>query len=310
MRQPGETAQLLSPGRHEAVRPTSVGYSLTFWGTRGSIPTPGPRTARYGGNTPCIGVADGQGHLIVLDAGSGLRPLGSALMADGGGMVAHLLLSHTHWDHIQGFPFFKPLGVSGNELHVYGAAQEGVSLEEILRRQMEPTVFPVPLSAFAANLVVTSVVEGSFEIDGFRVGAFRLRHPGTTLGFRLAPNNRGREVAYLTDNELGPGGTYSVPPDWRSGLVEFLGGVDTLIHDAMYSESVIAARAGWGHSTPRQAIDLAADAGCRRLVLFHHDPESDDETLDGRLNDAQRYAASRAPKLEVGAACEGERLTL
>jgi phosphoribosyl 1,2-cyclic phosphodiesterase len=309
LRQPGETAQLLSPARPEALRPRSVGYSLTFWGTRGSIPTPGPRTARYGGNTSCIGIADGEGRLVVFDAGSGLRPLGSAIMADGGAMVAHLLLTHTHWDHIQGFPFFKPLGVVGNELHVYGAAQEGVALAEILRRQMEPAVFPVPLSAMAATLVVTTVAEGTFDIDGFQVGAFRLRHPGTTLGYRLTPSAGGRDVAYITDNELGPGGTYSVGPNWRSALVEFLGGVDTLIHDTMYSESAITARAGWGHSTPSEAIDLAADAGCRRLVLFHHDPESDDEEVDRRLLDAQAYAASRAPTLEVAAACEGQRLT-
>ena len=312
MRRRGESAQLLSHGPREAEAPRtkSVGYSLTFWGTRGSIPTPGPRTARYGGNTPCVGVSDDEGHLVVLDAGSGLRPLGSAIMAEGGGMVAHLLLTHTHWDHIQGFPFFKPLGVVGNEVHVYGAAQEAVELSEILRRQMEPTVFPVPLSALAANIVVSPITEGTFEVDGFRVGAFRLRHPGTTLGYRLAPRSGGREVAYVTDNELGPGGTYSVGPNWRTALVEFLGGVDTLIHDAMYSESVIAARAGWGHSTPRESIDLAADAACKRLILFHHDPECDDETIDQRLREARDYAASRAPHLEVDAACEGERLTL
>jgi phosphoribosyl 1,2-cyclic phosphodiesterase len=310
LQQPGETAHLLSPARHEGLRPRSVGYSLTFWGTRGSIPTPGPRTARYGGNTPCIGITGADRHLIVLDAGSGLRPLGAMLMAHRGGIVAHLLLSHTHWDHIQGFPFFKPLGVPGNELHIYGAAQEGVALEEILRRQMEPAVFPVPLSALAATLVVTPVVEGTFEVDGFRVEAFRLRHPGTTLGYRLTPTNGGREIAYLTDNELGPGGTYSVRSNWRGALVEFLGGVDTLIHDAMYSESFIAARAGWGHSTPKEAVDLAVEASCRRLVLFHHDPESDDETVDRRLRDARAYAASRAPKLEVEAAAEGRCFTL
>ena len=312
MRRRGESAQLLSPAPREAeaLRARSVGYSLTFWGTRGSIPTPGPRTSRYGGNTPCIGISDGEGRLVVLDAGSGLRPLGSAMMTEGGGMVAHLLLTHTHWDHIQGFPFFKPLGVVGNEVHVYGAAQEGVPLSEILRRQMEPAVFPVPLSALAATIMVHPVSEGTFVIDGFQVAAVRLRHPGTTLGYRLAPLGGGREVAYLTDNELGPGGTYSVRSDWRTALVAFLGGVETLIHDAMYSESVIAARAGWGHSTPREAIDLAADAGCKHLILFHHDPECDDEAIDQRLRDAQSYAASRAPDLEVEAACEGGRLTL
>jgi phosphoribosyl 1,2-cyclic phosphodiesterase len=287
-----------------------VGHTLTFWGTRGSIPTPGPRTARYGGNTPCVGISDGGGKLVVLDAGSGLRPLGAALTAQRGPIAVHLLLTHTHWDHIQGFPFFKPLATPGNSLHIYGAAQEGVPLEQILHRQMEPTVFPVPLEALAATLVVTPVTEGGFEVDGFRVAALRLRHPGTTLGYRLAPAGGGREVAYVTDNELGPGGNYPVAPDWRARLVAFLGGVDTLIHDAMYTESVIAARAGWGHSSPCEAVDLAADAGCRRLILFHHDPENDDDAVDRLLGDARSYAALRSPKLEVEAASEGRRLSL
>ena len=287
-----------------------MGYTLTFWGTRGSIPTPGPRTARYGGNTPCVGITDGSGKLVVLDAGSGLRPLGAGLAAQRRPVSVHLLLSHTHWDHIQGFPFFKPLGLRGNTLHIYGATQEGVPLEEILHRQMEPTVFPVPLEALAATLTVTAVAEGSFEVDGFRVRAFRLRHPGTTLGYRLQPANGGREVAYLTDNELGPGGTYPVSPDWRMRLVSFLEGVDTLIHDAMYTDAIIETRAGWGHSTPTEAVALAAEAGCRRLVLFHHDPENDDEVVDQLVLDARAAAALAAPKLEVEGASEGRRLSL
>lgn len=287
-----------------------MGHTLTFWGTRGSIPTPGPRTARYGGNTPCVGVTDGGGTLLVLDAGSGLRPLGAALASERRPVSAHLLLTHTHWDHIQGLPFFRPLAVRGNTLHIYGAAQAGVPLEEILHRQMDPSVFPVPLEALAATLAITPVAEGAFEVDGFRVQAFRLRHPGTTLGYRLRPPDGGREVAYVTDNELGPGGDYAVPPDWRARLVAFLSGADTLIHDAMYAESIIAARRGWGHSTPAEAVDLAAEAGCRRLVLFHHDPENDDEAVDALVRGARAYAKLRSPALEVEAATEGRRLGL
>ncbi len=287
-----------------------MGHTLTFWGTRGSIPTPGPRTARYGGNTPCVGITDGGATLVILDAGSGLRPLGAALAAQRRAVSAHLLLSHTHWDHIQGFHFFRPLGVRGNTLRIYGAAQEGVPLEQILHRQMEPTVFPVPLEALAATVSVTPVAEGAFEVDGFGVRALRLRHPGTTLGYRLRPADGGREVAYVTDNELGPGGAYPVAADWRARLVAFLEGVDTLIHDAMYAESIIAARAGWGHSTPGEAVDLAAEAGCRRLVLFHHDPENDDDAVDALVRDARAYAALKSPRLEVEAASEGRRLSL
>ncbi len=287
-------------------RPVHVPHRLTFWGTRGSIPTPGPHTMRYGGNTACISITGPNGQLTVLDAGSGLRPLGHSLMpARGRTLSADILLSHTHWDHIQGLPFFKPLSAVGNRFCVYGAAQEGVPLQEILRRQMDPMVFPVPLEALAATLEVHDIGEGEISLTDFRVRAFRLRHPGTTLGYRLGPTTGGREIAYLTDNELGPGGTYPVSDDWRDRLVEFLAGTDTLIHDAMYPDRFIKVRAGWGHSTPRQAVELAAEAACARLILFHHEPEHDDATVDELLADAREHARRVAPKLIVEAAAEG-----
>ncbi len=204
-----------------------------------------------------------------------------------GPLSADLLLSHTHWDHIQGLPFFKPLSAPGNSVCIYGAAQEGVSLEEILRRQMDPMVFPVPLTALAAKVRVTEISEGTIPLADFVVRAFRLRHPGTTYGYRLAPEAGDRDIAYVTDNELDESAAYPVPPGWRQEFVRFLGGVDTLIHDAMYPEKIVQARRGWGHSSPRQAVDLAAEAGCRRLVLFHHEPEHDDLALDGLLDDTR-----------------------
>ena len=283
---------------------------LRFWGTRGSIPTPGPGTTRYGGNTACVTLTSG-GRLVILDAGSGLRPLGHELMARrGGALSADLLLSHTHWDHIQGMPFFKPLSARGNSFCVYGAAQNGVPLEEILRRQMDPMVFPVPLTALAATLQVEEVEAGEFMVGEYAVRAYRLRHPGTTLGYRLTPPNGGSSVAYLTDNELGEGGDYPVGPDWRQGLVDFLRKTDVLIHDAMYSEQIIQARRGWGHSTARQAVALAAEAECRRLFLFHHEPEHDDAALDRLLEDTREFAEKAAPGLVVDAAAEGMELSL
>src|SRR4051812_10518126 len=145
------------------------------------------------------------GRLGILDAGSGLRPLGHELMKQrNGALSADILLSHTHWDHIQGLPFFKPLSSRETSVCIYGAAQEGVPLKDILGRQMDPMVFPVPLHALAASLTVVEIDQGEFEIDDFRICAFRLRHPGTTLGYRLAPVSGGKEIAYVTDNELGP----------------------------------------------------------------------------------------------------------
>jgi phosphoribosyl 1,2-cyclic phosphodiesterase len=286
-------------------------HEVRFWGTRGSIPTPGPDTARYGGNTACISIGGEDGRLVILDAGSGLRPLGHELMKQRNGIItADILLSHTHWDHIQGLPFFKPFSSRDTSVCIYGAAQEGVPLKEILGRQMDPMVFPVPLNALAASLMVVEIEEGEFEVDEFKICAFRLRHPGTTLGYRLVPRSGGREVAYVTDNELGPGGTYEVSADWREQMVGFIQGADTLIHDAMYLDQIIQARAGWGHSTPRQAVDLALEGGCRRLILFHHEPEHDDAALDILVADTRKYAAKAAPGLEVEAAVEGLRFTL
>lgn len=248
---------------------------------------------------------------MILDAGSGLRPLGHELMKQRNGpLTADILLSHTHWDHIQGLPFFKPLSSAGTSVFIYGAAQEGVPLKDILGRQMDPMVFPVPLNALAAAITVVEIGEGEFDIEDFHVCTLRLRHPGTTLGYRLIPASGGRIVAYLTDNELGPGGNYEVTPDWRERLVRFCQGADTLIHDAMYLDQIIQARAGWGHSTPRQAVDLAAEARCAKLVLFHHEPEHDDDAIDRLLADTRVYAARVAPGLQVEAAADGMRFSL
>ncbi len=287
-----------------------MNYTVTFWGTRGSIPTPGAHTARYGGNTPCVEVRGSADNVVILDAGSGIRPLGQVLAESRAGMSADILLSHTHWDHIQGLPFFKPLHARGNSVRIYGSAQEGVPLEDILDRQMDPMVFPVPLKALAAELRVSEVGCGEFEVDGFRVETFRLRHPGTTLGYKLSPRKGGPSVAYITDNELGPGGSYNVPANWRPQLVEFLSDVDTLIHDAMYSDELMHSRAGWGHSTPRQAVGLAAECDIRRLVLFHHEPEHDDAAIDQVLEEARSEARTVSPGLTVDAAMEGMRLSL
>ena len=287
-------------------------YTVTFWGTRGSIPTPGPHTARYGGNTPCVSVAAGGDRLVVLDAGTGIRPLGLAVDREGQGPLnLEILLTHCHWDHIQGLPFFKPLFRNGNIVRIFGTRQDDVSLTTILERQNHPAVFPIPLRALAAKLTVHEITPGTeFEIDGFRVETFRLRHPGTTLAYRLTPTEGGASMAYVTDNELGPGGSYDVPADWRARMARFLKGVDLLIHDGMYSDELLATRPGWGHSSPAEAVALAAEAGAKRLVFFHHEPDHDDAAIDRLLSGARAAAMRSAPSLLVDAAMEGLTFTL
>jgi phosphoribosyl 1,2-cyclic phosphodiesterase len=290
-------------------------YRITFWGTRGSIPTPGPGTARYGGNTPCVAVegmdADA-GGLVILDAGTGIRLLGAELLRQrpNDPVTVDLLLSHTHWDHIQGLPFFAPFFGKKNCVRIWGARQGEVDLEVILRQQMHPVVFPVPLDEVAAELTVAHVSTEAFEIDGFAVRAMRLRHPGNTLAYRLTPKGGGASMAYVTDNELGPGGDYGEPRTWRADFVRFLDGVDVLIHDAMFTPEELSRHRGWGHSSNHEAVALAAEAGVRRLVLFHHRPERDDAGMDDLLRDARTAARATKRSPEVTAAAEGTQLTL
>jgi phosphoribosyl 1,2-cyclic phosphodiesterase len=291
-----------------------VSYRITIWGARGSIPTPGPQTARYGGNTPCLTVeTDGAGgpHLVVLDAGTGIRPAGRALVeARQGPLVVDLLVSHTHWDHIQGLPFFAPLFDEHSEVRIWGPKQGSVDLERILRDQMNPVVFPVPLEQLDAKLTVTHVEPGGFEVEGFAVRAMTLRHPGTTFAYRLVPRGGGPSVVYVTDNELGSGGSYHEGPRWRRELIAFADGADVLIHDAMFTTEELDRHRGWGHSSPAEAVKLAAEAAVKKLVLFHHKPERHDAGMDALVAEARTLAAGMARDLAVEAAVEGVTLFL
>jgi phosphoribosyl 1,2-cyclic phosphodiesterase len=247
----------------------------------------------------------------MLDAGTGIRALGRELVERQNGAVqAEILLSHAHWDHIQGLPHFKPFFAPGNAVRIWGSRQGTTSLEAILRQQMDPAVFPVPLDALSASLIVQHVEPGEFVVGAFRVQAMKLRHPGTTLGYRLTPATGGPSTAYVTDNELGAGGHYNTPASWRQDFLRFLADVNLLIHDAMYTPEELAAHRGWGHSTFEEALALAAEAGVERLVLFHHEPEHGDQAMDELVAAARRRATMQGKPAEVLAAQEGMTLTL
>ena len=286
-----------------------MAYAVTFWGTRGSIPTPGAQTVRYGGNTPCVAV-EAEGQLIILDAGTGIRQLGAGLVGSNGSVRAEILLTHTHWDHIQGLPYFKPFFAAGNEIRIRASRQGAATLENILRLQMHPAVFPVPLEALSAQVHVEHVDAGEFTVGPFTVRAMRLRHAGVTLGYRLTPTGGGPSLAYITDNELGPGGDYDVSANWRRELLDFVSRADMMIHDTMYTPAELEEHRGWGHSTYAEALAVAAEAGVKKLVLFHHDPDHGDTEMDALLADARHAAKKREAGVDVLAAQEGMTVNL
>jgi CheY-like chemotaxis protein/phosphoribosyl 1,2-cyclic phosphodiesterase len=273
---------------------------------------PGPRTVRYGGNTSCVEVRAADGTLVVLDCGTGAHELGQALTAPGAPPShGHLLISHTHWDHIQGFPFFAPLFSRGNEWDVYAPQGLGPRLEETLAGQMEYTYFPVRLEQLDATIRFHEVVEGRFGIGGVQVTARYLHHPALALGYRL--EERGAVVVYATDHEPhtwdGDGGgapAAGVVHREDQRHIEFLAGADLVVHDAQYTAAEYGAKLGWGHSPAERVVDYALAAGVRRLALFHHDPLRSDEALDALVEVCQRRAAAAGGALVVFAAAEGQ----
>lgn len=271
-------------------------FTIRFWGVRGSIASPGPNTQLVGGNTSCVEVRCGDTTLI-LDAGTGLRGLGDELMKTGARDV-HLLLSHLHWDHIQGLPFFVPLYSPRTNLAVYGPRATNHSLEQVLARQMTAPVFPVELSAAPAQLAALEIGDGSrFRIGDVEVRVARLRHPGGVLAYRI--DYAGHALVYATDTEHAS----SVDP----ALVALARGANVLIYDAQYTPDEYYGRAGpakigWGHSTYEEGVKVAHAAGVGRLVLFHHDPRRSDAEV------AEIAALARQDFPDTVAAREGMSL--
>ncbi|HET7343878.1 MAG TPA: MBL fold metallo-hydrolase, partial [Methylomirabilota bacterium] len=281
---------------------------VKFWGTRGSIAAPGDRTARYGGNTSCVEVRAGDGTVIVLDCGTGARELGLHLVRTmPQPLRLHLFIGHTHWDHIQGFPFFVPAFLPGAELNVYAPLGFQQSLEEAMSGQMEYSYFPVKLRDLRSRIHFTELEEGFFRVGDVLVETQYLNHTAPTIAYRMS--NGGGSVAYVTDHEpfwTIEDGALRHPGDQRH--IAFIKGADLVIHDAQYTEEEYANRVGWGHSTLEYATDVALAAGVKRLALFHHDPTHDDAFMEGFEARARERVAATGGTLEVFAAREGMEL--
>jgi phosphoribosyl 1,2-cyclic phosphodiesterase len=286
---------------------------VQFWGTRGSIPSPGPSTVRYGGNTPCVEVRTTDGWLIILDAGTGMRELGRSLLgrANGAPIKGDIFLTHAHWDHIQGIPFFGPIFQRGNHFTIWGSHTLETSIDRIVRDQMNPVVFPVTFEELDATIDFSAIAETTQRRQGYEVSAFPVRHPGGALGYRFTETAAGaRSMVYISDNELGSGGKYDVPANWRSKLVQWVKGAKLLVHDTTYTAEEYDHYRGWGHSTYDDALALAIEAQVETLVLFHHKPERSDEELDRRVEACREIVKDRGVQLAIEAAAEGMTLSV
>lgn len=275
---------------------------MKFWGVRGSIPTPGPTTVRYGGNTSCVEVRAG-GEIILLDAGSGLRALGRSLLAEfkDHPLKLTMLLTHTHWDHIQGLPFFGPIYNSRCRLRILGCEGTRKGLVNALTGQMESTYFPIPFHKLPSNIKIEELKDFNFNIGPVCVRALRANHPGLCVGYRLSWHDR--LIAFFPDTEPRAGGK-------DREMIDFLRDVDLLILDSQYDSKEYRAHVGWGHGCVDDSVALALQAGVKQLSLFHHDPDHDDKRIAGLVRHARQLVAKQKGKLKVDAAREGMTINL
>jgi phosphoribosyl 1,2-cyclic phosphodiesterase len=287
---------------------------VKFWGTRGSIPTPASWTRVYGGNTACVEVRFGE-TVFICDAGSGIRELGKDLLTrNAAPKELHLLITHSHWDHIQGFPYFEPVYLPATQIRVYGRHNNGVSPYQLLSGQMSSDYFPVSFKDLGARIVDDRLKDGPNIIDGVAVSSFPLNHPGGCLAYCF--EKEGRKIVYATDNELEiSAGDVFPDPDHKGplrrcpeALVQAMQGADLLILDAQYDDKQYAAKKKWGHSSCYSATDLAIRAKAKSLALFHHDPESTDRSVDEKVQSCRQRAAAHGATLTIMAAREGVEL--
>ena len=255
---------------------------LRFWGIRGTLPVPGPKSIRYGGNTSCVSLEFPRGSFFVFDAGSGIKVLSDYLMAEKPHLsAAKIFISHPHWDHINALPFFVPLYLPGKEFEICGPAHGDITMRELISGQMDGVYFPIKIKEFSARVYFRDFKEEEIEIEGIGIRTMLLNHPGYCLGYRIAYKDR--IVCYVTDNEIYPPESECYNPYYVNQLVDFVKDADALITDCTYISDEYATKVNWGHSAVEQAAELAGRARVKTLYLFHHDPGQSDDDIDTKL---------------------------
>ncbi|HTW93974.1 MAG TPA: MBL fold metallo-hydrolase [Tepidisphaeraceae bacterium] len=278
-----------------------MAMTIRFWGVRGSIPSPGPSTAKYGGNTPCVSVEMGNDRILVLDAGTGIRDLGKHLLSDPSApKLIYVLLTHEHWDHIQGFPFFAPIYQKDRKVVIF-PVQRGKNLFCSLLDQMDGAHFPVTYDQLPSVHECTQSDPATYlKEQGVEMSRKQTNHPGKCFGYRIT--HGGRSIVFMPDNELNP------PANRLATLEEFADfcrGADLLIHDSQFLPTDMPHKRGWGHSLVSETCQLAAAAQVKHLILYHHDPDRTDAQLDAIEAESRRWFADHAPKTRVTAGREG-----
>ncbi len=255
---------------------------MHFWGVRGTLPVPGAKSLKYGGNTSCVTFAFPKGDFFIFDAGSGIKELSNTLMRERRTRIqAKIFISHPHWDHINALPFFVPLYVKGNEFEILGPAHSNKTMRELISAQMDDVYFPVTISEFAARVEFRDLREQDVDLGGdIAMRTMLLSHPGNCLGYRMEYG--GRSICYITDNELYLENDRSYNAKFVAGLEAFLGDADVVITDTTYMDDEYPNKIGWGHSSVGQVAGVAHRAAVKNLFLFHHDPDQTDADIDAK----------------------------
>lgn len=279
---------------------------VKFWGTRGSIAVPGKGTTQYGGNTTCLELTLPGGQIVIIDAGTGIRPLGDKLAGEKETTDIYLLITHIHWDHILGFPFFSPIYRPSTKIHVDGHSTCMKGLRYTFDNKMGDGFFPIKFDDLKSTISFTeNLVHGALDINGVLIDSIPLQHPHGGCGFRFREG--GKTLVFITDNELRDDAWIGRTP---SEYVKFCQGADVLIHDAQYTPQEIDDRRGWGHSDYQAAFDLAYKAEVKRLFLFHHDPSKSDPEVTAMKVMCEDLAEKRNSAMVVEGAKEGAEIEL